>query len=123
MVEQYRPDLKGFYTTNHDGATGDGIVMAQEIGADLMQIDQIHIHPTTDPKTGYLFTEGLRGDGAILVNKEAKRFTDELLTRDVVSQNILKQADSMAYLIVNQEMADENKSLAGYIEDGYATKR
>ncbi|WP_428912214.1 flavocytochrome c [Niallia sp. Krafla_26] len=122
MVEEYRPDLKGFYTTNHDGATGDGIVMAQEVGADLMQIDQIQIHPTTDPKTGYLFTEGLRGDGAILVNKEAKRFTDELLTRDVVSQNILNQKDGIAYLIVNQEMADENNSLAGYIENGYATK-
>ena len=122
MVEQYRPELKGFSTTNHDGATGDGITMAQEVGADLMQIEEIQIHPTTDPETGYLFTEGLRGDGAILVNKEGKRFTNELLTRDVVSQNILKQTDKRAYLIVNQEMADENKSLAGYIKDGYATK-
>ena len=122
MVEEFRPELEGFSTTNHDGATGDGITMAQEVGADLMQIEQIQIHPTTDPKTGYLFTEGLRGDGAILVNKEAKRFTDELLTRDVVSQNILKQTDKMAYLIVNQEMADENKSLVGYIENDYATK-
>ncbi|WP_338470723.1 flavocytochrome c [Niallia sp. XMNu-256] len=122
MVEQYCPELKGFSTTNHDGATGDGITMAQEVGADLMQIEQIQIHPTTDPETGYLFTEGLRGDGAILVNKEAKRFTNELLTRDVVSQNILKQTDKIAYLIVNQEMADENKSLQGYIENGYATK-
>ncbi|MFZ0446757.1 MAG: flavocytochrome c [Bacillus sp. (in: firmicutes)] len=122
MVEQYRPELEGFSTTNHDGATGDGITMAQEVGADLMQIEKIQIHPTTDPETGYLFTEGLRGDGAILVNKEGKRFTNELLTRDVVSQNILKQTDKRAYLIVNQEMADENKSLAGYIKDGYATK-
>ncbi|MFC7678846.1 flavocytochrome c [Paenibacillus sp. GCM10028914] len=122
MVEQYRPELKGFSTTNHAGATGSGIIMAQEVGADLMQIEEIQIHPTTDPETGYLFTEGLRGDGAILVNKEGKRFTDELLTRDVVSQNILKQTDKMAYLIVNQEMAEENASLAGYIKDGYATK-
>lgn len=122
MVEQYRPELEGFSTTNHAGATGTGIVMAQEVGADLMQIEQIQIHPTTDPETGYLFTEGLRGDGAILVNKEGKRFTDELLTRDVVSQNILQQTDKMAYLITNQEMADENASLAGYIKDGYATK-
>lgn len=122
MVEEYRPDLKGFSTTNHKGATGDGIVMAQAAGADLMQIDQIQIHPTTDPKTGYLFTEGLRGDGAILVNKEGKRFTDELLTRDVVSQNILNQTDKMAYLIVNQEMVDSIKALSGYVADGYATK-
>lgn len=81
-----------------------------------------NLHPTTDPETGYLFTEGLRGVGAILINKEGKRFTNELLTRDVVSKNILAQTDKVAYLVVNQEMADENASLAGYIEDGYAIK-
>lgn len=122
MVVKYRPELKGFSTTNHSGATGTGIVMAEEAGADLMQIGEIQIHPTTDPKSGYLFTEGLRGDGAILVNKEAKRFTNELLTRDVVSQNILKQRDKVAYLITNQAIADDNASLAGYIKDGYAKK-
>lgn len=122
MVVKYRPELEGFSTTNHSGATGTGIVMSQEAGADLMQIEKIQIHPTTDPKSGYLFTEGLRGDGAILINKEAKRFTNELLTRDVVSQNILKQTDKVAYLITNQEIADDNASLAGYIKDGYATK-
>lgn len=122
MVIEYNENLEGFSTTNHAGATGSGIVMAEEVGADLVDIDQIQIHPTTDPETGYLFTEGLRGDGAILINKEGKRFTNELLTRDVVSKNILAQTDKVAYLVVNQEMADENASLAGYIEDGYATK-
>lgn len=122
MVEKYRPDLKGFSTTNHKGATGDGIVMAQEVGADLTDIEEIQIHPTTDPETGYLFTEGLRGDGAILVNLDGKRFTDELLTRDVVSANILKQKNGIAYLIVNEAMREENASLAGYIEDDYAVQ-
>ena len=84
MVIKYNKDLEGFSTTNHAGATGSGIAMAEKAGADLVDMDQIQIHPTTDPETGYLFTEGLRGDGAILVNKEGKRFTNELLTRDVV---------------------------------------
>ncbi len=122
MVESYRPDLVGFSTTNHKGATGDGIVMAQALGADLTDIGEIQIHPTTDPATGYLFTEGLRGDGAILINAEGKRFTDELLTRDVVSANILKQTDKMAYLITNEEMRAENASLAGYVKKGYAVE-
>ncbi|NRG33805.1 flavocytochrome c [Niallia circulans] len=122
MVIKYNKDLKGFSTTNHAGATGSGIVMAEKAGADLVDMNQIQIHPTTDPETGYLFTEGLRGDGAILVNKEGKRFTNELLTRDVVSKNILAQTDKVAYLVVNQEMANKNASLAGYIKDGYATK-
>lgn len=122
MVEGFRPDLVGFSTTNHSGATGDGIVMAQEVGADLTDIGEIQIHPTTDPETGYMFTEGLRGDGAILVNAEGKRFTDELLTRDVVSANILKQTDGIAYLITNEEMRAENASLAGYVKKGYAVE-
>lgn len=122
MVEKYRPDLKGFSTTNHNGATGDGIVIAQEVGGDLTDIEEIQIHPTTDPETGYLFTEGLRGDGAILVNLDGKRFTDELLTRDVVSANILKQKNGIAYLIVNEAMREENASLAGYIEEDYAVQ-
>lgn len=120
MVEEYRSDLEGFSTTNHKGATGEGISMAREVGADLTDIEEIQIHPTTDPETGYLFTEGLRGDGAILVNNEGKRFTDELETRDVVSKNILEQPEGTAYLITNEEMRQENASLDGYVENDYA---
>lgn len=122
MVESFRPDLVGFSTTNHAGATGDGIELGQEAGAALDDIEQIQIHPTTDPESGYMFTEGLRGDGAILLNKEGKRFTDELLTRDVVSANILKQTDGIAYLVTNEEMKNENAALAGYIKKGYAVE-
>jgi fumarate reductase flavoprotein subunit len=122
MVESYREDLVGFSTTNHPGALGEGIEMALEAGADLTDIEQIQIHPTTDPESGYMFTEGLRGDGAILVNQEGKRFTDELLTRDVVSANILKQTDGIAYLITNEEMKEENAALAGYVKKGYAVE-
>ncbi|MGO4939861.1 flavocytochrome c [Fundicoccus sp. Sow4_D5] len=120
MVEQYDESKVGFETTNHPGATGSGIQMAVEIGAALYQMEEIQIHPTTQPGTGYLYTEGLRGDGAILVNKEGLRFTDELLTRDVVSANIIAQTDSVAYLLVNQELVDQNASMAGYIEKGHA---
>ena len=120
MVEEYRPDLVGFSTTNHSGATGDGISMSLEVGAGLTDIGEIQTHPTTDPESGYMFTEGLRGDGAILVNSNGERFTDELLTRDVVSANILKQEGGIAYLITNEEMRLENASLAGYVKKGYA---
>ncbi|MGB4587700.1 MAG: flavocytochrome c [Clostridiaceae bacterium] len=120
MVEEYRPDLVGFSTTNHSGATGDGIKMALEAGAGLTDIGEIQTHPTTDPESGYMFTEGLRGDGAILINSSGVRFTDELLTRDVVSANILKQEGGIAYLITNEEMKLDNASLAGYVKKGYA---
>lgn len=122
MVESFRADLVGFSTTNHAGATGDGIELGQEAGAALDDIEFIQIHPTTDPESGYMFTEGLRGDGAILLNSQGMRFTDELLTRDVVSANILKQEGGIAYLVTNEEMKEENAALAGYIKKGYATE-
>lgn len=122
MVQSFRPDLVGFSTTNHSGATGDGLKLAEDLEADLDDIEFIQIHPTTDPKSGYMFTEGLRGDGAILVNQAGQRFTDELLTRDVVSANILKQTEGIAYLVTNEAMRAENAALAGYVTKGYATE-
>ena len=121
MVKEYDETKVGFGTTNHPGALGMGITMAQEVGADTFQMEQIQIHPTTDPDSGYMFTEGLRGDGAILINKEGKRFIDELETRDVVSAAILAETDGQAYVLVNQVLVDQNKSMRGYIEQGYAT--
>ncbi|MGO4936522.1 flavocytochrome c [Fundicoccus sp. Sow4_H7] len=120
MVEEYNPDLAGFGTTNAPGALGQGIEMALEVGAGTVDMDQIQIHPTTQPGTGKLYTEGLRGDGAILINIEGERFIDELKTRDVVSQAILAETDGVAYLIVNQALVDQNASMAGYIEQGDA---
>lgn len=120
MVKSFRPDLVGFSTTNHSGATGDGLKLAEDLEADLDDIEFIQIHPTTDPKSGYMFTEGLRGDGAILVNQDGKRFIDELQTRDVVSASILEQTGGVAYLVTNEAMRKENAALAGYITKGYA---
>ena len=85
MIVKYRKDLKGTVTTSAPGITGDGIVMAEDVGAGLVDIEQIQLHPTVEQKTSMLITESVRGDGAILVNQDGKRFTDELLTRDVVS--------------------------------------
>ena len=85
MVVEYKPELKGFMTTNASGILGQGIKMAQAIGADTVDMDQIQIHPTVEANTAALITEGLRGDGAVLINAEGKRFIDEVGTRDVVS--------------------------------------
>lgn len=120
MVAEYDPEKVGFETTNHPGAQGTGITMALEIGADTFQMDQIQIHPTTQPGTGKLYTEGLRGDGAILINKEGLRFIDELETRDVVSAAILEQTDGEAYELVNQALVDQNASMKKYVDQGDA---
>lgn len=118
MVVEYKPELAGFGTTNHAGATGDGITMAKELGAQLVDIEQIQTHPTVHPETQTMYTEAVRGNGAILVNKEGKRFVNELLTRDVVSEAILNQTDKEAYLLFDQNVRDGLSAIEKYISAG-----
>ena len=118
MVASYQPSLDGFMTTNAAGAQGQGITMAVKAGADTVDMDQIQIHPTVQADTAALITEGLRGDGAILVNAEGKRFIDEVGTRDVVSAAEIAQPGSFSWLIVDQKMADASTVIQGYIKRG-----
>lgn len=115
LYTKYKPELKGFVTTNHAGATGDGIVMAEAIGADTVDMDQIQIHPTVEQNTSMLITEAVRGEGAILVNTEGNRFTDGMGTRDAVSQAILQQPDGFAYLVFDQQLRDNLSAVEKYV--------
>lgn len=119
MVVEYKPELKGFMTTNAPGILGQGIKMAQAIGADTVDMDQIQIHPTVEANTAALITEGLRGDGAVLINAEGKRFIDEVGTRDVVSAAEIAQTGSYSWLVVDQAMVDASSVIQGYIKKGY----
>ena len=119
MVVEYKPELKGFMTTNAAGAQGQGIEMATAIGAGTVDMDQIQIHPTVEANTAALITEGLRGDGAVLINAEGKRFIDEVGTRDVVSAAEIAQTGSYSWLVVDQAMVDASSVIQGYIKKGY----
>ena len=119
MVAELVPALKGFMTTNAAGAQGQGITMAQALGAATVDMDQVQIHPTVQFDTAALITEGLRGDGAILVNADGKRFIDEVGTRDVVSAAEIAQPGSYSYLVVDQAMLDKSSVIAGYVKRGF----
>ena len=119
MVVEYKPELKGFMTTNAAGAQGQGIEMATAIGAGTVDMDQIQIHPTVEANTAALITEGLRGDGAVLINAEGKRFIDEVGTRDVVSAAEIAQTGSYSWLVVDQAMVDASSVIQGYIKKGF----
>ena len=122
MVVQYKPDLAGFMTTNAAGIQGQGILMATEIGAATVDMEQIQIHPTVQADTASLITEGLRGDGAILVNANGERFIDEVGTRDVVSAAEIAQPGSFSWLVVDQKMVDASSVIQGYINRGLMLK-
>lgn len=119
MVAELKPELEGYVSTNAPTLTGDGIKMAEAVGAATVDMEQIQIHPTVVQANGALITESLRGDGAILLNAEGKRFIDETQTRDVVSANVIAQTDSYAWLIVNQAMFDDSTVVQKYVDQEY----
>lgn len=96
MLKKYAPETVDLPTTNGPQTTGDGQRILEKIGADMIDMDQIQVHPTgfidpEDPSAGskFLAAEALRGLGGILLNPSTgKRFVNELSTRDVVTNAI-----------------------------------
>ncbi|MET1160449.1 MAG: FAD-binding protein [Thermoprotei archaeon] len=90
-----RLHLAGFPTTNHYGATADGIVMAYRVGANLLHMDTAQYHPTgvawPEAILGELITEKCRSLGAQLVNANGELFIYELEPRDVVASAIIRE--------------------------------
>ena len=120
LMCSFNPSLANAVTTNHPGATGDGILMAEAVGAATVDMDQIQLHPTVYQATSMLVSEKMRSLGAILVNQDGVRFTNDLATRDAVSNAELQQPGGYAWIIFDQNLVDNNKSAAQYIEQGMA---
>jgi L-aspartate oxidase len=81
-------------TTNPAGAVGDGLVLAYRAGAALGDLEFVQFHPTALKRNGFLLSEALRGEGAVLVGADGGRFTDELAPRDVVTRAIVANGDA-----------------------------
>lgn len=83
------------HSTNFRHITGDSFAMAAKHGIRLKNLNYIQIHPTVlythKPGRGFLISESVRGEGAILINNKGERFVDELLPRDVVSAAIQEE--------------------------------
>lgn len=90
-----RLHMQGFPTTNHYGATADGLVMAYRVGAELVDLDSVQYHPTGavfPPQiAGLLITEKVRGMGAAPVNKDGELFVYPLEPRDVESSAFIRE--------------------------------
>lgn len=90
-----RLHIQGYETTNHYGATGDGVAMAYHVGAKLIDLDSTQFHPTgaayPEQIVGQLCTEKLRGRGAQPVNKNGELFVYPLETRDVEASSIIRE--------------------------------
>jgi L-aspartate oxidase len=81
-------------TTNPPGALGQGLVLAYRAGAALADLEFVQFHPTALLGDGFLLSEALRGEGALLVDDDGGRFTDELAPRDVVARAIAERGQA-----------------------------
>jgi succinate dehydrogenase / fumarate reductase flavoprotein subunit/L-aspartate oxidase len=102
-----RLHLNGFPTSNHFGATGDGMVLAYRIGAKLLDLDSYQYHPTGMAfpvhLRGFLVTEGVRSAGAHLLNGLGERFVDELRPRDYLTAAVLRECSEGRAVAVDED--------------------
>lgn len=122
MVAEYKSSLEGFGSTNSPAITGEGIKMVKAVGGDLVDMTEIQTHPTVVHKKTAMITEAVRGEGAILVNREGKRFVSELETRDVVSKAELEQTGKSAFLVFDQEVREKLGAINGYVRKGFTVE-
>jgi len=115
LLNKYRPDLVDLPTSNPASATGDGMLIAQAIGAELMDMEYVQVHPTgfIDPahpeeKELTLATEALRGHGALLINQQGRRFVNEIWHRDWVSE-AEKTQRGVIYIVMNSGCAKDTQ--------------
>lgn len=119
LVASFDPALKGYGTTNHPGATGDVTEFAKSFDIQYVDMEQIQTHPTVMPSNNYMITEAVRGNGAILVNREAERFVNELETRAVVSDAQLAQTGASSFLMFDQSVRESLSAIEGYYKKGF----
>ncbi|MEW5316829.1 MAG: hypothetical protein WDW38_008175 [Sanguina aurantia] len=107
LLKSLKPSCADLPTTNGPWATGDSVGMGQAIGASLIDLDQIQIHPTgfVDPSnpsspSKFLAPEKLRGVGGVLINSLGRRFVNELTTRDAVVGAMMRQPGGRVYLVL-----------------------
>ena len=120
------------HSTNYPHLTGDAMRIAEKHGIRLEHLDYVQIHPTTlyskKPGRRFLISESVRGEGAILLDKNGKRFTDELQPRDVVTAAIREQMekDGTDHVWLSMERIDKDTILNHFpniyehcLEEGY----
>lgn len=124
------------HSTNYPHLTGDALEIARRHQIRMENLDYVQFHPTTlySRKSGrrFLISESVRGEGAVLYNKNKERFVDELLPRDVVAEAIRNQMkmDGTDYVWLSMEAIDQDTIMKHFphiyshcLEEGYDVTR
>ena len=120
------------HSTNFPHLTGDAVEISRKHGIRLEHLDYVQIHPTTlystKPGRRFLISESVRGEGAVLLDKNKKRFVNELLPRDVVTKAIQEQMekDGTDYVWLSMEKISRETIMEHFpniyqhcLEEGY----
>lgn len=122
MVVQYNNYWEGLMdtmpSTNATSITGDGILMAQEVGANVVGMGYAQLMPSSHPVDGSLFS-GIWGSAEtqVFVNKEGKRYVNEYAERDVLARAALEQTDGLFFIICDNKIA-QNADVDGMVKAG-----
>ncbi len=121
LVQSLRPDISAdVKTSNQPGSQGDGMVLARNIGAAIVDSTEIQLNPTLLVGSPVIVSETVRGAGAVFVNREGKRFISELTTRDVTSAAVSKQTGGTAFEIFDEKVRQGVKQTSAAFELGLA---
>lgn len=120
------------HSTNFPHLTGDAVEISKKHGIRLEHLDYVQIHPTTlystKPGRRFLISESVRGEGAVLLDKNKERFVNELLPRDVVTKAIQEQMkkDGTDHVWLSMERIDKETIMEHFpniyqhcLEEGY----
>jgi flavocytochrome c len=120
LLVQHKPDYAHLPTTNGDWSTGDGVKMALKVGANVVDMDQVQVHPTglvdpahPDAMSKFLAAEALRGVGGLLLDAQGRRFCDELGTRAYVTAKMWAN-QAPFYLVLNEAGVQEAQLHVGF---------
>ncbi|MBI9107662.1 MAG: flavocytochrome c [Spirochaetales bacterium] len=124
------PSLIEIKTTNHPGATGDGLSLSENVGANLIGLEHIQLLPMGDPETGSLLGNIEQGvENRIFVNLDGKRFVDEGARRDVMTSALFAQENAFMYIVLDRHSYPTgdtrnnfNETIDGLVESGKAVK-
>ncbi len=134
------PSLSTVGTTNHPGATGDGLALAENIGAELIGLEHIQLLPMGDPVTGSLSGNIEQAvENRIFINKDGNRFVNEAERRDVMTRALFEQKDNFMWIVLDshnyptmdtknnfnetiQELVDQDRALMADTLDELAEK-
>ncbi len=118
MLEQYIPEVVNAFPMVAPGATGEGILWGQELGAKVANMKAYQGHAFYNEESHTTLSQAMANIGGIFVNKNGVRFTNEYNGYSELTPHVLAQPDNFAYLVINQDIADNTAQFNDYVEKG-----